>query len=78
MWGKRGDNLRIPSKVRTKKVEAMKIIRHIYKKAIGFIKAITCKHEQTRESSCPFTGITYTICKDCTKIVSGKVTEYGS
>lgn len=56
----------------------MKIVKHLYKKLVGPIKAITCKHKATRNSSCPFTGITYTICKDCTKIVSGKATEYGS
>jgi hypothetical protein len=53
----------------------MKILKHFYKKGKGFIKSITCKHISTRQSSCPFTGITYTICVDCTKIVSGKITE---
>ncbi len=54
----------------------MKVLKHFKKKIKGFFIGITCKHESPRESSCPFTGITYTICDRCTKIIGGRKTEY--
>jgi hypothetical protein len=49
----------------------MRILKHFKKKLKGFYVGLTCKHEALRESSCPFTGITYTVCDKCTKILKG-------
>jgi hypothetical protein len=53
----------------------MKTLRHFKKKIKGFIVGITCKHDSSNESSCPFTGITYTVCNKCTKIIGGRKTN---
>jgi hypothetical protein len=43
----------------------MRTVKHFYKVAVSFIKAVTCKHLETRQASCPFTGYTYTTCTNC-------------
>lgn len=53
----------------------MRYLKHFYKKGIGLIKSVTCRHNKTRESACPYTGITYTICTECSKLISGRNTE---
>lgn len=53
----------------------MRVLKHLYKKGKGLIVSITCKHDNPRESSCPYTGTTYTICDKCTKIIGGRKTD---
>lgn len=43
----------------------MQTIKHFIKITALLIKQITCKHFDTYESSCPFTGKTYTMCDKC-------------
>lgn len=75
MWHKRRNYLRLFSKVWIEKVKTMKVLKHFYKKGKGLIIGLTCKHADPRESSCPFTGITYTVCDRCTKIIGGRKTD---
>lgn len=53
----------------------MRVLKHFKKKIVGFYVGLTCKHEDTRESSCPFTGVTYIVCNKCTKIIGGRKTD---
>jgi hypothetical protein len=53
----------------------MRVLKHFKKKIVGLVIGLTCKHELPRESSCPFTGITYVICDRCTKTIGGRRTN---
>lgn len=43
----------------------MKTIKHLLKVAKMRLKTFGCKHSDTYVSSCPYTGLTYTICNKC-------------
>jgi hypothetical protein len=43
----------------------MKVFRHFIKIAKGFWQRISCTHEDADSASCPFTGMTYTTCRNC-------------
>lgn len=53
----------------------MKIIKHLFWVAKGYINRITCKHKESRFASCPFTGNTYELCTNCMKYLSVKETN---
>ena len=45
----------------------MRIVKHFIKVArMQFIR-LTCKHQDSHEASCPFTGMTYINCVKCWK-----------
>lgn len=45
----------------------MRAIKHFYHVAQAWIIRLTCKHEESHEASCPFTGMTYINCIACWK-----------
>jgi hypothetical protein len=54
----------------------MKVLKHFADKILGQFVAITCRHGETRESSCPFTERKYTICVRCGQIIKSKHFSY--
>jgi hypothetical protein len=43
----------------------MKTIKHLLKVARMRLVSFRCKHASVYVSSCPYTGLTYTICDKC-------------
>ena len=53
----------------------MKILKHLLKVASAKSKTFFCKHEENVDSSCPYTGLTYTYCKNCMKKTNTRKTN---
>jgi hypothetical protein len=53
----------------------MRILKHFVKVAGYHVKRITCKHTDSHEASCPFTGYTYTTCINCGTRIAIKETD---
>jgi hypothetical protein len=53
----------------------MRIAKHFVKVAGYYLKRIACKHKDCHESSCPFTGYTYTTCVNCATRVAVRETD---
>jgi len=45
----------------------MRVIKHFIKVAKMQFVRMTCKHAESHEASCPFTGLTYINCIRCWK-----------
>ena len=45
----------------------MRVIKHFIKVAKMQFVRMTCKHTESHEASCPFTGMTYINCVKCWK-----------
>lgn len=52
----------------------MKIIKHLIKVIRAKSRMLFCKHAESYDASCPFTGKTYTTCTQCLKRISVKDT----
>jgi hypothetical protein len=50
----------------------MKIFKHLIWVGKMIIVSLFCKHKQSSDSSCPYTGKTYTTCIKCLKRLSEK------
>jgi hypothetical protein len=54
----------------------MSILKHMVMVARLRLNSIWCKHQDTRLSSCPYTGKTYTMCNKCLSTVKSERTDY--
>ena len=45
----------------------MRVLKHFIKVTRYQFIRITCKHTDSYDASCPFTGKTYTLCVKCAK-----------
>ena len=48
------------------------MIKHLLKVFIATTKRIVCRHSESYEASCPYTGKTYISCRKCLKRLAVK------